>query len=163
MGMGNRIATAQAQIPELLDADGLSPIQRAFLEAYATLGTITAAAEAIGISRQSAYDWDHGQGTPFGDAFLRAKLAVGDMVEREAIRRAMEGESRMADVLLMFAVKRHKPEYRENYTVTHQGQVDHRHLMVEMTATERTALLQMALEHEQRRIGTSHPDSEDAE
>ena len=103
-------------MPATIDVSPFKPQQRAFLEAFPRYRTVTHTADALGIPRQSVYDWQ--ANTPgFADAFVQAKEAVGDEVEAEMLRRALAGESQMSDTLLIFATKRFRPEYRDTYQV----------------------------------------------
>ena len=103
-------------MPPTIDVSPFKPQQRAFLDAYPRFRTITHTADALGIPRQSVYDWQ--ANTPgFADALVQVKEAVGDEVEAEMLRRALAGESQMSDTLLIFATKRFRPEYRDSYQV----------------------------------------------
>lgn len=108
-----------------------------FLEAYAELGTITHAAEAAGVDRRTHYRWLEDDET-YKEAFLAAEEAVADLLEREALRRAIEGTERIiyhqgepvgaerqfSDTLLIFLMKGHKPDkYRERVHVKSEAEV----------------------------------------
>ena len=107
--------------------------------AYAQLGTITHAARAAQIARQTHYDWleekdDDGKPTEQAERY-RAALDDAhqqgcESLEREATRRAVEGVDepvyqkgecvgyirKYSDVLLIFMLKGAKPEkYRERF------------------------------------------------
>lgn len=102
--------------------------KRAFLEAFASIGTITYAAKAVGISRQTHHNWlatDPHYVTDFAEAQEQAAEAL----EAEARRRAIEGVSKgiyhlgklvgtelqYSDTLLIFLLKGALPrKYREN-------------------------------------------------
>lgn len=103
--------------------------KKLFLQAFAKYGTIGAGCEAAGIRRERYYDWT-AQDPVFAKQCEAAKIGVGDLLEKEVIRRGVEGEERgiynkqgelvdtvfeKSDSLLMFATKRHRPEYREKY------------------------------------------------
>jgi hypothetical protein len=66
------------------------PKKRAFLAAYADVGTITHAAQAAGIYRGTVYEWCESDPV-FADAWEEAKEAFADLLEREARRRAVDG------------------------------------------------------------------------
>lgn len=66
------------------------PKKRAFLAAYADIGTITHAAAAAGIHRNTVSEWCEAD-PAFADAFEEAKAAFADLLEREARRRAVDG------------------------------------------------------------------------
>lgn len=127
---------------EWLKAHGIvHPKKRAFLLAYAQLGTITHAARAAQIARRTHYDWleevdEEGKPTEQAE---RYRAALDDAhqqgcenLEREAIRRAVDGVDepvyqkgervgtirKYSDVLLIFMLKGAKPEkYRERFEV----------------------------------------------
>lgn len=104
----------------------------AFLAAYAKLGTITHAAEAVGIDRQRHYGWmdtDPAYPALFAEAGTKAKEAL----VREATRRAIEGVEKpvyqggrkvgtireYSDTLLIFLMKGAMPQtYRERVDIT---------------------------------------------
>ena len=105
------------------------PKKRAFLLSYAELGTVTHAAQAAQIRRLTHNDW-LSKDPVYAADFDVAKAAAGDRLEREAVRRAVEGveESvwhhgikvatvwKYSDTLLIFLLKGAKPEkYRERY------------------------------------------------
>lgn len=103
-----------------------------FIEAYRRLGTITAAAEAAGVARGTHYEWLRND-PEYAAEFRQAEEAVADMLEREAIRRAVEGterfvyhqgevvgaERQFSDTLLIFLLKGHRPEkFKDRTQVT---------------------------------------------
>jgi len=70
--------------PEILEAR-----RRAFLGALAQTGVITQAAKIAGVSRKATQDWR--KEPEFAQAFAQAMEEAADRIEREAIRRAVEG------------------------------------------------------------------------
>lgn len=102
---------------------GVQLKKQAFIEAYCQAGTITAAARVVGIHRSQHYDWLK-KDAEYAGSFEQAEQSVADMLEREAIRRAVEGVERpvyqggrlvgtvqdYSDTLLIFLLKGHKPE-----------------------------------------------------
>ena len=85
--------------------------QAVFLKAFMEIATITHAARAAKIGRQTHYDWLKKDGE-YQEAFADAKAAAGDALIAEARRRALE----YSDTLLIFLLKGAYPEkYRENY------------------------------------------------
>lgn len=107
--------------------------QRAFLAAFARLGTVTHAAEAAGIHQDTHRDWLH-KDEQYAADFATAKAALLDKLEREAIRRATEGTNKpvywrgevvghvteYSDTLLIFLLKANAPEkYRERVQIDH--------------------------------------------
>jgi hypothetical protein len=111
------------------------PKKRAFLAALAQLGNVTAAAEHVGVARRTHYDWlegDDAEGT-YAAAVREAIDQAGDLLEKEARRRAVEGVEKpvyqggnkvgtiqeYSDVLLIFLLKGARPaKYRERYDVS---------------------------------------------
>lgn len=146
---------------EIVDTNGLTAPQRAVIEAYPHCGNLTQAAAMAGLHRDTVYGWLERDEPGFADALRRAKDAAGDLLVGETIKRAMEGTSKSADLLLMFAVKAHRPEYREKYEVSHSGTVTNVHLVAELPTSDRLALLQMALEHESRALPPPPTDGTD--
>lgn len=109
---------------------GPEQAQAAFLDAFAELGTVTHAAAAAGIDRQTHYNWLESDPEGYGKRFEEAKARAIDKLEREATRRAVEGVDepvfwqgmqvstvrKYSDTLLIFLLKGAKPEkYRERY------------------------------------------------
>jgi len=114
---------------------GLSPKQRAFLEAFACGGSIRLAAEAAKVSRRNHCRWLKSD-PKYAEAFEVARESAGQALEDEARRRAVEGvrepvyyegevcghRQRYSDNLLMFLLKGANPEkYRDRSEVAHQG------------------------------------------
>lgn len=101
--------------------------KEAFIRAYRELASITGAADAIGMPRGRHYEWMH-QDEWYVAEFAAAEEAVVDMLEQEAVRRAVRGNERpvyqggkhvgsireYSDTLLIFLLKGRRPEmYRE--------------------------------------------------
>lgn len=85
------------------------PNKRAFLTAYSQTGGIKRSGLAARCAPSCHYYWMDTD-PDYVEAFAQAQAMVGDMLEEEAIRRAME----FSDTLLIFALKAHKPDkYRE--------------------------------------------------
>ena len=69
-----------------------------FLNTYIAEGTIGAAAEACGITRQTHYNWLK-EDPEYKKGFAQAKEMAGDLLEEEARRRAVEpGQGVLEDV-----------------------------------------------------------------
>lgn len=87
--------------------------KKKFLTAYASTGSIEQACKAAGINRCTHYQWK--EADPDYVAALEAiPDQVGDMLEDEAIRRALAG----SDTLLIFLLKGFKPaRYKENIAI----------------------------------------------
>ena len=102
-----------------------------FLESFARVGNVTAAAEACGVRRTGVYEWLE-RDEVFTAAYRLAELQATEVLEREAWRRACEGTEepvhylgervdtvrKYSDVLLIFLLKGRKPDmYRERVDV----------------------------------------------
>ncbi len=102
--------------------------KRTFLDAFARLGVVTHAATAAKIDRDLHYKWMKSD-PAYAEAFTDAETRAIDTLEREAWRRAVEGNKRpvfhqgkkcgelteYSDVLLIFLLKGRFPErYREH-------------------------------------------------
>ena len=106
-----------------------------FLEALRRSGVVKHAVEAAGIARRTAYDARE-RDEEFKQEWDEIIEAATDEIEREAVRRAVEGTLKpvfqhgrkvgeireYSDRLLELLLKAHRPElYRENSTVKHEG------------------------------------------
>lgn len=94
-----------------------------FLNTYIAEGTIGAAAEACGITRQTHYNWLK-EDPEYKKGFAQAKEMAGDLIEEEARRRAVEGDEcgiyykgkrvgsyrKKSDALLILLLKGAKPD-----------------------------------------------------
>ena len=94
--------------------------EAAFLEALEVTGTISGAAKAVEIGRQTVYDYMKAD-TQFSDRCRDAVEGADDELEAEARRRSVEGEQepvfyrgqlvahkpRKSDALLMYLLKTH--------------------------------------------------------
>lgn len=112
--------------------------RQAFLDAFEELGMVTAACEAVGISRQTAYQ-ERQRNEEFAVAWADVEEHTTERMEREAYRRAVEGVTKplvsagkhvtdvteYSDGLLQFMLRARRPErYRENVKVEHSGRVE---------------------------------------
>ena len=113
-----------------------NPGQRSFLIAYATVGMITRADAASGVSYGSHHKWMK-EDPEYKEAFALAQEMAGDYAERVAYERAIKGVMKAvyyqgeivgydvvySDGLLKFILKGAKPtKYRDNIDITSQGQ-----------------------------------------
>ena len=105
---------------------------RLFLEHYATSANITASCKVAKLDRNTVfYLREHDEA--FQEAFQKAHETSVDALVAEMRRRAVEGVveptgwykgkpggyiTRRSDVLLMFAIKKEIPEYRDKWEVT---------------------------------------------
>lgn len=112
----------------------------AWLVAFEREGMVSAACRTVGVGRTTVYD---ARSDPeFAQAWDDIEAMTTDRMEREAMRRGMEGfdkavyhqgevvgmERQFSDTLLIFMLKARKPEtYRENVKVVHAGIVKQQH------------------------------------
>ncbi len=109
--------------------------KRLFLESLASTGVVREAAAEAKISRDLAYRW-RSTDKKFSTLWDRAIEDAADRLEREALRRAVEGVERpvfqggvevgksrtYSDPLLMFLLRGMRPEkFRDRSDVTSQG------------------------------------------
>ena len=64
----------------------------AFLNAFGLIGTVSAAARATGVARQTHYDWMKIK--EYAEAFARKTIEAAERLEEEARRRAVAGVDR---------------------------------------------------------------------
>ncbi len=76
--------------------------------------SVKAAAEAAGVGRRTFYDW-RDMDAEFRAAWEDALTGSIEVLEDEVRERALDRLDKNSHILLMFLVKKHKPEYRENY------------------------------------------------
>ncbi len=93
------------------------PKKREFLEAYPGIRRVSETAQAVGIAENTVWTWLH-RDKEFRKAWELTYVLVSErrrmLYEAELERRALEGKSKMADVLLMFSIKGEDPnKYRE--------------------------------------------------
>lgn len=109
----------------------------AFCAALADTGVVAKACKAVGISRQTAYEWRDEM--PDFRARWDKAINIGiTALEDEAHRRAFEGteepiyhhgtlvgsNTKYSDALAMFLLKAHRPEkYRERFDVASSGSI----------------------------------------
>lgn len=124
-----------AEYPETLFPEITHPNKKAFLAAFAHSGRVTYAGKAAQVNWRNHYNWLRDDAV-YAMAFEVARGMVGDFLEEEAIRRAVEGvqkpvfykgehvdnETVYSDLLLIVALKGAKPEkYRENAKLEVEG------------------------------------------
>lgn len=93
----------------------------AFLSAFAEAGSVATACRAAGIDRSTAYR-ERQRDEEFALAWADTEESAMDMLEAEALRRAMEGSDRL---LIMLLRARRPGIYREDVRVEHAGKVEH--------------------------------------
>jgi AcrR family transcriptional regulator len=85
-----------------------------FLAHLMTGKSVKASAEAAGVGRRTFYDW-RDMDAEFREAWEDAITGSVEVLEDEVRDRALDRTDKNSHILLMFLVKKHKPEYRENY------------------------------------------------
>jgi transposase-like protein len=94
-----------------------------FLAELKAGNTVSKAAQACGVHRRTLYDW-RDQDPEFRAAWEEAITASVEILEDEVRTRALDRTDKFSHLLLMFLLKKHRPEYRENYkrevTVKHE-------------------------------------------
>jgi hypothetical protein len=109
-------------------------LKKAFCRAYAEIGTITHAAQKLGIGHGLVEDWRR-EDPDFVKDFEGAAVEYVHKLEREADRRGVEGidkgiyykgekvdvEREYSDTLLIFRLKRLDPAYRERTEISGPG------------------------------------------
>lgn len=93
-----------------------------FLAALETEGTVWAACVTAKINRSTAYR-ERQRNEQFALDWADVESKVTDTLEREAVRRALEGSDRMLEFLLK---ARAPDKYRENVKVEHAGTLETR-------------------------------------
>ena len=102
--------------------------QKNFLAEYAYSGNLSRAARIAKVDRHLHYEWL--PDPKYAEAFTRAHSQFKEGLEEELHKRAKEGElepvwyqgqkvgtvRKKSDILLMFAMKKHIPEYRDTST-----------------------------------------------
>jgi hypothetical protein len=95
----------------------LHPKKRAFLVAYSRSGLLVASCDAARISHQLHAYWLKTD-PDYTRAFAEARAMVADILEDEALRRAVAVEG-ASDTLLIFLLKGARPDvYKERYEHT---------------------------------------------
>jgi hypothetical protein len=85
-----------------------------FLAALTAGQTVTQACATSGLNRRTAYDHRE-QDAEFALAWDDAIESSVDELEAEVRRRALDPEAKNSHLLLMFMLKKFRPEYREAY------------------------------------------------
>ena len=123
----------------------LTAKQGVFLAAYGGCMTVTHAAEAAKITRQTHYDWLE-KDPKYATAFEQAKQEASDRLEAEARRRAVDGVEEpvyylgkvvgtklvYSDGLLTFLLKGVLPhKYRDRVDMAHSGSMTLEQILAE--------------------------------
>ncbi len=99
-----------SEFPEINDTKKL-----AYLVEYSRSGSHAEACKVAGVSAKTSWNWRHDNRSEylqFQESLEVARQILVDLLEAELFKRAIEGGS---DSLLMFALKKHDPSYREGY------------------------------------------------
>lgn len=83
----------QSPAHQLLETEGLTPRQVAFLKAFCEVGVVSHAAYDAFVTVNTVYEWK-GRSEAFAAAYEKAKTIAADMLEGEAVRRAKDGVRR---------------------------------------------------------------------
>lgn len=104
--------------------------KKTFIEALTLHGTVYHAAQAAGVSRQTAYRWRH-EDSDFADQWDEAHENAVDEVENTIYQQAVGGNTLAA----IFYLKAHRPIYRDRLNIDIEqlrGEIEER--MAELTA-----------------------------
>ncbi len=82
-----------------------------FLEAFSRIGTITGAAEWVGISRYAVMDWKKND-PAFLEAFNQAESSLTEKLESVAVDKALKGDNQLIQFLLR---ARNPQKFTERY------------------------------------------------
>ncbi len=101
-----------SKIPSPKKTKALKEYKKApFLEAFARIGTIAGAADAVGISRYAVHDWKKND-PAFAEGFKQAENSLTENLESVAVDKALKGDNQ----LIQFLLKARKPQtYTERY------------------------------------------------
>ena len=86
--------------------------KKRFIAALTAQGTVFHAAQAAGISRQTAYRW-HREDPDFADAWDEAHENAVDAVESTIYQQAVGGNT----IAAIFYLKAHRPIYRDRLNI----------------------------------------------
>lgn len=112
----------------------------AFIELLAATGNVSESSRRSGLERRTAYNWRKAD-EEFRKAWDEAEQLGVDSLIDEGHRRAKRGVKKpvfwkgeivgyhreYSDTLLMFLVKRHRPEYRDSSKLEHGGTINQQH------------------------------------
>ena len=86
--------------------------KKRFIAALTAQGTVYHAAQAAGISRQTAYRWPRDD-PEFADAWDEANEQAVDSVENVLFQKALSGDT----ICMIFYLKAHRPIYRDRLNI----------------------------------------------
>ena len=131
---------------ESVNDDGLRATQAAFLEAVIDTGSMTDAAEQLGISRRSPYNWVaseeyHGTSS-FTDALALAKKAAGERAAGRVFQHSMTTQGMPGVIASIAFAKRYDSGWNDQLNIRHSGAVLSAHIdLAELDQSERADLL----------------------
>jgi len=86
--------------------------KKRFIETLASQGTVSHAAEAAGVSRNTAYRWRHDD-LEFASLWDEAMDNAVDAVESVLYQKAVSGDT----IAMIFYLKAHRPIYRDRLNI----------------------------------------------
>ena len=86
--------------------------KKRFIETLAAQGTVSHAAQAAGVSRNTVYRW-RDEDREFAEAWYEAHENAVEAVESVLYQKALSGDT----VAMIFYLKAHRPEYRDRLNV----------------------------------------------
>ena len=93
-------------------ADRRDTKKKRFIETLASQGTVSHAAQAAGVSRNTAYRWKHGD-REFASLWDEAHENAVDGVESVLYQKALSGDT----IAIIFYLKAHRPIYRDRLNI----------------------------------------------
>lgn len=152
-------------------------IKDAFLEAVIDTGSITDAAEQVGISRQSPYDWldaEYSRGVDknepeagsFAYRLLQAKRLAGEKAAGRIHWHSNHSPGMPGVIASIAAAKRYDPLWNDKLEVRHSGTVWTAHVDLNaLSDADRAQLLSLAAERATLRLApeSTPPSAADAQ
>jgi transposase-like protein len=86
--------------------------KKRFIETLAAQGTVSHAAQAAGVSRNTAYRWRQDD-LEFAEAWDEAHEKAVDVVESSLYEKAVSGDT----ICMIFYLKAHRPIYRDRLNI----------------------------------------------
>lgn len=108
---------APVDISDIADGLETEKKQSEFLTAYARFGTIERACAETRISRDRVRHWRK------SDAAFQTNFELADARYTERLEDLLDKQVEKNPILLMFALKKRNPAYRENYKMDVSGEV----------------------------------------
>jgi len=86
--------------------------KKRFIETLTSQGTVLHAAQAAGVSRNTAYRWKH-EDCEFASLWDEAHENAVDVVESSLYQKAVSGDT----IAMIFYLKAHRPIYRDKLNI----------------------------------------------